>query len=557
TLGRQREALHQYEYGCQILAAELGTKPGADLESAIAAVRPPEPRHDKAKLRSTAETTRGPVSDLDHPIEVAEEPFVGATAAHPEMSAAMGGRMAPIRFVVLAGLGLAGLLALGAALGWRQAPAPQAPGMEAREGAASVSGVATTPDNPATVPTALAQRRSIVVLPFSSIGTESEYVASAITEDLTALLGRLPSTLVISQRSAIAYANSAPDVRQLRRELGVRFAVDGNVVRRGDQLRVHARLVDTESAAQLWAETLDERLIDVGDLSRMITLRIANTLETELIVAVAERSVTERPHNVDAVELTLRGRRLLSLVPSREIATESVRLCERAVALDPDFAASHACLAVAHNYLLTFRWSQNPEASHRAAEDHARRALALDPRNIEGHMARGVTLDVRQRFDEALAEFDYILALNPSNSNAHARRGWVKMLTGRPEEAIAHIEGAMRISPRDWNLAVWNLVIGRSNLMLNRDEQALQYFLRARTLNPNLSSAIIELAAVYVLTGRTNEGRVALAEFRQAEPQATISSLRRTWRGLSSNELFLAMRERMYDALGTIGMPDE
>ena len=454
----------------------------------------------------------------------------------------------PRRVPLLAGTALAAAALAGAASVWtlsRPAPVPALPP------AASAAKAPAAPALP---------RFSVVVLPFLNRGgdPEQDYLAAVVTEDLTTILGRLAGSFVIGRGTAATYRGRTVDARQLGRELGVRYAVEGSVRRMGEQVRVDAQLLDTGSGAQLWAESLEEPRADLAELSRQVMLRIARALDLQLLAAEGRRLAAERPDNPEAADLVLRGRALMTTFRSRESLAEARRLFERAVALDENSAIAHAGLASAIYDPVTFAWSKDPEADTRLAEAHVMRALAIDRDHAWARRVRGMILERRWRFEEALAEFDRVIAFDPSSVAARVRRGYVKLKTDRPAEAIADISEALRISPRDWNLDTFHHFLASAFLMLGRDEEALEHFLKARAANPLLPRHLFNLASGYALTGRDEEARATLEEHRRVSPvPGSARMARRSWYPDSDYPLYRATRERQIEALRTVGMPEE
>ena len=210
--------------------------------------------------------------------------------------------------------------------------------------------------------------------------------------------------------------------------------------------------------------------------------------------------------------------------------------------------------------LLTTLWSVDGPGDRddllRRAEAHAARALALQPRHVRGHYVRGMVHQARQRFDEALAEFDITVGLAPNFGPVHARRAWVMSSIDRPEQALAGFARAMRISPRDPWVGGWHNGSAFASQMLGRDEDALAHAVRAVAASQGLAETHLNLAAAYALLGRSEEARHALAEYRRLRPDATTEGLRRRWREWSEHPLFVATRDRQIEALRAIGLPE-
>src|SRR4029077_16363121 len=288
-------------------------------------------------------------------------------------------------------------------------------------------------------------RLSIVVLPFANLSTEpqQEYFADGITEDLTTDLARIQGSLVISRNTAFTYKDKPVDVKQIGRELGVRYVLEGSVQRSGKQIRINTQLVDAETGAHLWAERFDRDIGDLFALQNEITARIANTLQSQLAIAESRRP-TDNP---DALDYFLRGRAVLANPISRENYDQAQRLFEKALELDPRSVDAAAWLAVALTVRGSDELSDSPEADLRRAEQLAGQALAESPNNMMAHYAKGQVLRAQSRCKEAIPEYDRAIALDSSRAPAYAHIGWCKFLTGTVDQAIPYFEHAVRLNP--------------------------------------------------------------------------------------------------------------
>jgi TolB-like protein len=320
-----------------------------------------------------------------------------------------------------------------------------------------------------------------VVLPFANLGGDpgQDHIADGVTDDVTAALARIPGSFVIGRGTAFTYMGLAVDVRQVGRDLGVRYVVQGSARRVGPDLRVNAQVLDTATGAHLWAEDFEEPLAGIADLVRAVASRIAAALNYTLVWFEGDRAWVNRAHDPTAVDLPLRGRALLGTAPTMENLLEARRLFERSIALDGGSADAHAFLGMALANLWTQNWEEDREGLLRRAEEHAARALDLNPRHARGHYARGMVHQGRRRFDQALAEFEIALDLAPNLPFIHARRGWVRNLTDRPAEALADFAQAVQLSPRDPYIGTffWGMAI--ASLMLGRGEDAVAHAVRA------------------------------------------------------------------------------
>jgi TolB-like protein len=290
-------------------------------------------------------------------------------------------------------------------------------------------------------------RLSIVVLPFANLSNdpEQQYFADGITEDLTTDLSRIVDMFVISRNTAFNYRNKPVDTKQIGRELGVRYVLEGSVQRSGSQLRITAQLIATETDAHLWAERFDRDIRDLFALQNEITGRIAVALNVELLAAEAARPI-EHP---DAVDYILRGRAALYAGVARANNAEQMSLFERALALDPQSVEAQTYLAGALAGRVLNGWSDSAAADIARAEALLGQALAASPRNPHVHLVRGMVLRAQNRCEEAIPEFETAIASNRNWVVAIASLGWCKFLTGSIEEIIPLHEQCIRLSPRD------------------------------------------------------------------------------------------------------------
>jgi adenylate cyclase len=363
------------------------------------------------------------------------------------------------------------------------------------------------PSSPAAAP-----RLSIVVLPFANLGSdpEQQYFADGITEDLTTDLSRIAGMLVISRNTAFTYQGKRIETRQIGRELGVRYVLEGSVRRSGNRVRVNAQLIDAETDAHLWAERFDRDTEDLFALQDEVTGRIAIALNLELVSAEAARSA-DHP---DALDFILRGRALSSTPPTTENYAEAIRLYECALTLDPQSVEAQALLAKALAARAMDGLTNSAEADITHAERLVWEALAVSPRSPLAHYARGQVLRAQGRCEEAIPEYETALASNRNWVEALANIGRCKFLIGSIEEAIAAQEQAIRLSPRDPQLGIWYLRIGQAHLLQSRIDEAILWFDKARTANPRLPFVRAFLASAYALKGETKRASAELAEAR-------------------------------------------
>jgi adenylate cyclase len=399
-----------------------------------------------------------------------------------------------------------------------------------------------------------APRLSIVVLPFTnrSNDAEQEYFADGITEDLTTDIARIQGSLVIARNTAFTYKGKPVDAKQIGRDLGVRYVLEGSVQRSGKQIRVNTQLIDAETGAHLWAERFDRDIGDLFALQNEITARLAAALQSQLAIAEARRP-TDNP---DALDYILRGRAVLTRPISKENTEEAVALFEAALALDPNSADAAAWLAVALTVRVSDEFSESPDADLQRAEQLAGRALAAAPNSALPHYAKGQVLRAQSRFKEAIPEYETAIALDRSRAPAYANVGWCKFLTGSAEEAIPYFEQAIRLSPYSPGIAPWYGRMGVIQLLEGHVDEAITALEKASSDNARLPFVHSYLAAAYALKGQTPLARAELGEAQRLNN--AYSSLERvaksTW---FDNPKIRALAEATYfPALRQAGIPE-
>jgi TolB-like protein/Flp pilus assembly protein TadD len=410
------------------------------------------------------------------------------------------------------------------------------------------------PNVPATplVPQAITPR----LLPFTNLGNdpEQQYFADGITEDLTTDLSRIAGMVVISCTTAFTYRGRPIDVRQIGRELNVRYVLEGSIRRLGDRIRCNAQLIDAETDAHIWAERFDLLAQDLLWLQDEVTGRIAIALDLELTEREAARP-SEKP---DALEYVLRARAAHNRDSTRDSFAETISLCESALALDPASIQAAALLAQTLTGRVLEQMTDTPAADLERAETLIGDVLATSPRDPIAHLARGQLLRGRGRFDAAIPEYERAAALNRNWVVAIAGLGQCKFLAGAIDEAIPAQEQAIRLSPRDPRLPNWYWRIGMVHLLKARVDDAISWLEQARSANPRLAGPHAWLAAAYALAG-ANEGATGeLVEARRLSGDnryATFASFKRA--NALGVKLQALAEETFFAGLRLAGMPEE
>jgi adenylate cyclase len=371
----------------------------------------------------------------------------------------------------------------------------------------------------------VAPRLSIVVLPFANLSNDpdQQYFADGITEDLTTDLSRLAHMLVISRNSAFTYKDKPVNAKQIGRELGVRYLLEGSVQRSGNQVRVSAQLIDAETDAHLWAQRLDRDMGDLFVMQNEITGRIAVALNLELIGAETARP-TDHP---DALDYIFRGRAAISKPYTRDTYAEAISLFERALALDPGSVEAQSRLATALAGRVLDGMTDSATADIARAEGLIGQALVASPLDPLAHFAKGVVLRVQGRPEEAVPEFETVLAFDRNATGALFQLGWCKLMTGSIDEIIPLAEQLIRLSPRDPYIANRYSRIGLVHLLQSHTGDAVLWLEKAINANPKIPGFHMLLASAYALNGETERAAAEVAEARRLRGEGSYSSIAR------------------------------
>ncbi|WP_310567050.1 winged helix-turn-helix domain-containing tetratricopeptide repeat protein [Hydrogenophaga sp.] len=469
----------------------------------------------------------------------ADEAAVPSSSDRAAIGTVAGKAVVPVRRGAAAvalwiGLAAATVAAVALAWWWQQRSAPVAPPM--------------------------LPRMSIVVLPLASDGGDpaQDRLAAVLTDEITVDLSRIPESFVIARATAESYRGRSVDARQVGHELGVRYVLDGDLVRLGDAARLTLQLVDSESGLTLWADRIDGELPDLSALYRRVTGTVARSLDLRLQEVETSRARARPP--ADAQDLLLQARWLLlqfnRMTP--DSLQEARRLLEQVSARDPGSALAIALLAQTYNYDVSQRWlglrGATREQWLQQADRLSAQAFQLDRTDARIVGVRGTTLALAGRSEQAVELLERQIGLNRNDASAWFWLGYARCTLGRQDEAIAALEQAQRLSPRDPNLNGIFVVTAAAHLYLGRDREALEWAQRSVLERPQHAVAHSWVAAAAANLGETETARAALAEFRQRLPAYTVSAFRDE--RLCANDLCRAQRERYYAGLAKAGLPE-
>jgi TolB-like protein/class 3 adenylate cyclase/cytochrome c-type biogenesis protein CcmH/NrfG len=396
---------------------------------------------------------------------------------------------------------------------------------------------------------------SIVVLPFANLSGDptQDYFADGITENLTTDLSRLSGSFVIARNTAFTYKGKNVDAKEIGKELGVRYVLEGSVQRDQRQVRVNAQLIDAESGGHLWAERFDKPLSNLFSMQDEIVASLASQLGGELMRSEARRA--ERTPAPDSMDLYFQGMSWFNKGRNPADTARARDFFEHALALDPDNLDAAIGIADADVRAATSYFVDDKAERLASVEARLNRVLSQSPNNALAHYLMGRVYGQTSRLSQAIAGSERALALDPNLAAAHAQIGVVKVFGGHPEETERHELEALRVSPRDTDANVWVAYIALAKLHLGAYEEALDVLSRSIDLNPNYPTARFYFAATLAKLGRLDEAKTEVKAALALNPGFTIRRYRAG--AQSDNPVFLKGRERIIEDMRKAGVPEE
>ena len=401
-------------------------------------------------------------------------------------------------------------------------------------------------------------RASIVVLPFTNLSAdrEEDYFADAVTEDVTTDLSQLPNIFVIARGTAFTYKDKAFDVRQVGRELDVRYVLEGSVRKVGTAVQTNAQLVEAGSGVHVWAERFDSDIADLVELENYITGRIGASLGIELVRAEARRP-QENSRNPDAVELRMRGLALIMQSPTPEHFLQARYFFEKAVQLDSKAADTWSWLAIVLVSDYLNRWNSAGTDQLVRANEAVDQAMSIDPRLPQAHLALGFIRRAEGEHQAALSAFDQALALNPNYVFAYTQKANELINVGRPAEAPKLVHKAIALSPRDPFLGIFYWTIGRAYFFTREYKKAIEWLEKSVNVRPNLTYNRLFLISAYALVGNEAEAQKDLLDFSRLYTGYTVARIQDNDRDTpNDNEVVVAALRERDQGLRKAGMPE-
>jgi adenylate cyclase len=410
----------------------------------------------------------------------------------------------------------------------------------------------------ATKPTPEAARLSIVALPFANLSGDpaQDYLADALTDQLTTAIARLRDSFVIAHTTALTYKGKPVDAKTIGKELGVRYVLEGSVQPTGNQVRVNAQLIDAESGAHLWAEQFDSPRADLLQTQDEIITRLARSMYLQLPQVEAARLKRTPAANPDAEDLALQCQAAFLKNEANFLATY-YRLCDQALAADPDNVRALTYLAI--TFLPSRGRSYDPGDTR--ADELVSKALALDPNYAPAHLVKAFVLQSQFRLDEAIAEDRRAFDLDPSLVDAYWHMGFVMRRVGEFQTSLELIDKALRLSPRDPFRALWYADKAGSHFALKQYDQAIEWARRAVEISPNNSIPYQYLIPALALTGQESQAHEALGHYLgtrgATRTVAGWKSNRATYLNEHTDPRYVEYWDRLIEGMRKAGLQEE
>jgi TolB-like protein len=373
---------------------------------------------------------------------------------------------------------------------------------------------------------ALPNRPSIAVLPFANMSDDpdQEHFADGISEDLITDLSRIHWLFVIARNSTFVYKNRAVDVKQVARELGVRYVLEGSVRRAGKRIRISAQLIDAVTGGHHWAERYDRELGDIFAVQDEITRSVVAAIEPRLLAAEGIRTLSRSPDDLGAWERVARAENDVWRLTRADYMT-AIKDLAQTVEIYPDYAPARSRLAYCLLFAAHMGWIDR-EHGLLTGRRHASRAIELDDCDSWGQTALGYLEMMERRTEESIAAFRRAVELNPNSAKAHGDLGRGLAFAGHDREAIAQVEDAIRLSPLDPDMALFLGAIAVAHYGAGRYADALRHSEELLRLRPGFQGAQRLRCASLAQTGRIDEARSFLAMVRREQPQLSIDWIR-------------------------------
>jgi len=396
---------------------------------------------------------------------------------------------------------------------------------EAQKPGPPIAASATTEPPAPALP--LPDKPSIAVLPFANMSgdAEQDYFADGMVEEIITALSRFRWLFVIARNSSFAYKGRPVDVKQVGRELGVRYVLEGSVRKAASRLRITGQLIDASTGAHLWADRFDGTLDDVFDLQDQVATNVVSAISPHVEHAEIQRAKRKPTENLDAYDYYLHGVAAVQRI-TKEGANEALRLFRQAVALDPEFASAYGAGGWCYCQRKGNRWVTNPSEDIADASRFARSAVDLGTDDAGALAMGGYTLAYVARDHHAGSFFvDLALALNPNLAMAWFANAWLRIWEGKPEMAFRHFARFMRLSPLEPMMPNIHAAMACAHFVLGEYDKASSLAETVLRERPDMHGGLRFAAASHALAGRLEDAQKLMARLRRIDPELRVSDL--------------------------------
>jgi adenylate cyclase len=396
----------------------------------------------------------------------------------------------------------------------------------------------------------LPTKPSIAVLPFANMSgdPEQEYFADGIAEDIITALSSLRWLFVIARNSSFTYKGRTVDVKQVGRELGVRYVLEGSVRRLANRVRIAVQLIDAATGGHHWTERYDRDLVDIFVLQDEIANSVAGAIEPRLLAAEGVRSLGRSAEDLGAWELVAQALAHFWRV-TRGDSERAIALLTQASDEYPDYPPAHSLLAFCHSFASHMGWADRTESLSKSRL-HSRKAVQLDPTDSWAHLALGYEALMENRLNESISGFRRAIELNPNSAQAHSHLGRALAFSGRDREAMVEAEQSIRLSPRDPQLPLFTATVGLAHCVGGRYEEAISVFREALKALPGHQGAQRSFCVSLAHTGRLQEAREVLSVITRDQPNFCVAWVKQNLPFVDS------FMERFVEGLRKAGLPE-
>lgn len=399
---------------------------------------------------------------------------------------------------------------------------------------------------------ALPDKPSIAVLPFQNMSGDSdqEYFADGIAEDILTALSRSRWLFVVARNSSFTYKGKWVDVRQVGRELGVRYVLEGSVRKSGNRVRISAQLISASDGHHVWADRYDRELEDIFAVQDEMTNHITSAIAPGIVIAEAQRTQAKDAAELGTWERLMRAHWHIQRFNPEDFR-EAVRLLDELLRIDPNNATALSDLAFVLHFSGSFAWADNPASSYARSREAARRAITADDKDPAAHAMAAIDELFSGRHDDAIRRLRRVIELDPNSSFAHGQLSTAYAFGGEAELAIEQAQTAIRLSPRDFLNVIWHVNQAWAHLSAERFQESADCARRAVDWNPAFPDAHGILAAAAAHLGQMADARVSLDAFTKRIPGSLAAQLAaRPFRRPAD-------RERYLDGLRKAGLPEQ